>query len=129
MSMTPVDKITVPLPAQASALLTQIASRMFDHLVKNGEALPLTEEAFDAWRLIREHAHLYGNHGLIVLEVENEARLVDALYVAHKLFHRYEFPMPVPSSCHCELAKIMREVAALVLRGALLEGWGRWRTR
>jgi len=124
MSMTPVDKITVPLPHQASAALTQIAARMFDHLVKDGEVLPLTEEAFDAWRLIREHAHLYGTHGLVVLEFHAEASLVNAFTLAHKLFHRYQFPMPLPAACDCELAAQMRQIAPLIFRAGLIEYFG-----
>jgi len=122
MSMTPVDKIAVSLPAQASALLTQIAARMFDHLVTGDQVMQLTTEAFEAWRMIREYAHLYGNHGIVVLEIEEESRLVDALKLAHRVFHRYEFPIRIPGACHCELAVKMRAVAPLITRAGL-EGW------
>jgi hypothetical protein len=122
MSMTHTDTFTVPLPAQASALLTQIAARMFDNLVSDHAAMRLTEEGFEAWRLIREHAHLYGNHGLMVLEIEQEMRLVDALILAHKLFHKYDPSTPLPSLCDCELALKMQPLAGFVIRAGLLEG-------
>lgn len=122
LSMTPTDSLRVSLPAQASALLTQIAGRMFDHLVSADQAMQLTTEAFEAWRLIREYAHLYGNHGLVILEIDEEQRLLDALVLAHKLFHKYEIGTVFPSRCGCELALKMQAVAPLIIRAGL-EGW------
>ena len=119
MSMTPVDKITVPLPAQASALFTQIAARMFDQLVVGDQVMALTTEAFEAWKLIREMAHLYGTHGLVVLEIEQEMRLVDAVVLAHKLFHRYAPDTSTPGGCDCEMALKIHAAAQLVMRVGL----------
>jgi hypothetical protein len=119
MSMTPVDKISVPFPAQASALFTQIAARMFDQLVVGDQVMSLTTEAFEAWKLIREMAHLYGTHGLVVLEIEQETRLVDAVVLAHKLFHRYAPDTKYPGACDCEMALKIHAASQLVLRDGL----------
>lgn len=112
--MTPVDKIAVSTSAQASAMLTQIAARMFDQVVAGGVHVRLTTEAFEAWRFIRAHAHLCGTHGILLLGTDQQNQLISSMILAHRLFHRWQ-PTPPPASCSCEMALNIQAAMELIL--------------
>lgn len=122
MSATHTDPILISPSAQVSALLTQIAARMFDNVCAGGEWWLLEDESFAAWKLIREVAHLYGTHGIQVMEVCFEAKFVDALTLAHRTFHRSSDINLFPGSCKCEMARWIHGLAPLMLRASLLDG-------
>ena len=117
-TVTHVDPIHVPKSVQISSILTQTAARMFDGLFTTREPLAVTDEIFDAWKLIREMAHLYANHGAQLLDSPLEWKLVDALVLAHKLHHRGDSLIEVlpPGACDCQMAERLRDLAPLILK-------------
>lgn len=122
MSATHTDPILVSPPAQVSALLTQIAARMFDNVCAGGEWWLLDDVAFNAWKFIREVAHLYGTHGVQVMAIDFEAKFVDAVCLAHRTFHRSTDARLFPGGCDCEMAKWIHQLAPLMLRARLVDG-------
>ncbi len=116
MSMTHLDRIEVPFPAQVSALLTQIAACMFENLINGKMAIELDEETFEAWKLIRSIAHLYGTRGLQVLEIDFQDKFVNAIVLAHRVYHCFALDTTFPGACDCPMATLIHPLATLMLQ-------------
>jgi hypothetical protein len=124
---THTDPILISPPVQVSALLTQVAGRMFDNAVYTGKdplligTVRVSLEIFEAWALIRRIAHLYGTQGLVYLDGILMDKLTDAVLLAHRNYHHMAPPedVPCPEACDCELSGFIRKAMTTIFSATL----------